>query len=631
MVERTLHARAAGRSAPAVSATEIAAIADADARENWQVMIAFRDHLLRHPTLEAAYLDIVRNGAGNTPPLFLNQLVHVILRNALDGCDDPFVLRAAELFFRTQRMTLHEGSLIAADEETIAGTNDHAGLAARLDARHSGRGRDRRSSTTRMPRAIGSAATSSTWRSISPPAGAGLRRWPRRCGAGSRTCSASRSTIEPLTELRDAKLTWYVGLDADGTRIGDVLWNGEELDEASAWRAWSGCSADLPRSAIVIGQGARRAGLSDPGDDADKLLRMKPQNLVDRPAGPPSGGGHMSASPLATHSGRRRGGAQQERESSGSISSGGRSRCCRRAGAPPWTELSDDGERATFYAGAADIELYRSETAYYRDNLATGRAAALGRAASDRSAIRPTSWSPSRPIRPKARLDRSRQQSGRDRCRCRSRSRRSLRRSSPSTMSSGSSSSASATAPIRKRWRGAGYGGSTMSDEEDFLSRWSRRKRDTADGMRRPRSRQPELRTVPQRRKPGPINPLPHARRGGRPAGAGIRPDESAARSNSIDAPIPTSRRFFARRAGGADPCGASTRLDSRSGDPRLRRARGERLGLHRSRRRCRVSARWIDSDEVRQLDRRDGRRIATGCRSRRKQPASGAGGKSAG
>ena len=38
--------------------------------------------------------------------------------------------------------------------------------------------------------------------------------------------------IEPLTELREA-LTWYVGLDAEGTRIGDALWNGEELDEAT--------------------------------------------------------------------------------------------------------------------------------------------------------------------------------------------------------------------------------------------------------------------------------------------------------------------------------------------------------------------------------------------------------------
>ena len=83
----------------------------------------------------------MRRGVGQTPPLFLNQLVHVILRNALDGCDDAYVLRAAELFFRPQRMTLHEGSLIAADEETIAGVNRHAGVAARVDARHSGRGR----------------------------------------------------------------------------------------------------------------------------------------------------------------------------------------------------------------------------------------------------------------------------------------------------------------------------------------------------------------------------------------------------------------------------------------------------------------------------------------------------------
>lgn len=39
---------------------------------------------------------------------------------------------------------------------------------------------------------------------------------------------------------------------------------------------------------------------------------------------------------------------------------------------PVWSKLTDDGERATFYAGAADIELHRTETANYRDNLATG-------------------------------------------------------------------------------------------------------------------------------------------------------------------------------------------------------------------------------------------------------------------
>ncbi len=38
----------------------------------------------------------------------------------------------------------------------------------------------------------------------------------------------------------------------------------------------------------------------------------------------------------------------------------------------PWTKLSDDGERATFYAGSAVIELYRTETPYYRSNLESG-------------------------------------------------------------------------------------------------------------------------------------------------------------------------------------------------------------------------------------------------------------------
>jgi hypothetical protein len=36
---------------------------------------------------------------------------------------------------------------------------------------------------------------------------------------------------------------------------------------------------------------------------------------------------------------------------------------------PPWTKLSDDGERATFFAGIAAIELHRTETANYRGNL----------------------------------------------------------------------------------------------------------------------------------------------------------------------------------------------------------------------------------------------------------------------
>ena len=40
--------------------------------------------------------------------------------------------------------------------------------------------------------------------------------------------------------------------------------------------------------------------------------------------------------------------------------------------AAPWTKLSEEGDGATFYAGAAEVELHRTETSNYRDNLASG-------------------------------------------------------------------------------------------------------------------------------------------------------------------------------------------------------------------------------------------------------------------
>ena len=59
-------------------------------------------------------------------------------------------------------------------------------------------------------------------------------------------------------------------------------------------------------------------------------------------------------------------------------------------GAPvvaPWTQLSTDGDMVAFYAGAAQVALYRTETAHYRDNLASGSPALW-------VALRPTNAEP---------------------------------------------------------------------------------------------------------------------------------------------------------------------------------------------------------------------------------------------
>src|SRR5258708_33968053 len=120
--EQSLYASLRAAPRRGITRAEISAIRDDDARENWELMIAFRDRLLGQRPLEAAYLDLIRRGVGNTPPLFLNHLVQLILRSLLDVCEHPFVLRAAELLFRPQRLAMHDGSLIAADNETIAVT-----------------------------------------------------------------------------------------------------------------------------------------------------------------------------------------------------------------------------------------------------------------------------------------------------------------------------------------------------------------------------------------------------------------------------------------------------------------------------------------------------------------------------
>ncbi len=293
-VERTLYSALLADPRMPVSASDIAAIADADARENWQMLIAFRDHLLRHKTLEAAYAELMRRDLGNTPPLFIAQLVHVILRNALDGVEDPEVVRAAELFFRTQRVTLHEGSLIAADEETVGGTNPASvsplvsmlGLPAEaeIDVLNA----DNAASYWERSDQFDMAIDLTTGRSGLEALAKAMQLWVAHI-------LGVDVTVEPLKELREVNLAWYVGLDADSTKIGDLLWNGEEIDETTMGRVVGLFRLTFRDPSVVLDKVKGEPVYLILSMAADKLIRMKPQNLVDRPADPSSGGGWLTA------------------------------------------------------------------------------------------------------------------------------------------------------------------------------------------------------------------------------------------------------------------------------------------------------------------------------------------------
>lgn len=278
-VERTLHGALLADPRLPVSASDIAAIADADARENWQLLIAFRDRLLRHKTLEAAYADLVRSGIGEFPSLFINQLVHVILRNALDGVTDTRVLRAGEMFFRTQRVTLHEQALIAADEETIGGINtapvtplvSMLGIPAEaeIDVLNEGNAGDYWERSDQFDMALDLTAGREGLEALAQA----MQRWIAHV-------LGVDVTIEPLTELQDVNLAWYVGLDADATKIGDMLWHGEEIDETTMSRVVGLFRLSFRDPSLMLDKVKGEPVYMILAMTPDKTIRMKPQNLV---------------------------------------------------------------------------------------------------------------------------------------------------------------------------------------------------------------------------------------------------------------------------------------------------------------------------------------------------------------
>lgn len=277
--EKSLHATLLADPRRKVSASEIAAIADADARENWALMTAFRDRLIQHATLESAYADLVRNGAGSTPPLFVNQLVHVILRNALDGCEDPFVLRAAEMFFRPQRLTLHEGSLIAADEETISGAGETPasplvsmlGIPAQADI--DVLSDDNAHFYWEHSDLFHTALDLTAGRRGLAALGEAIRHWISHM-------MAIDVDVEPLVEMRDVNFTWYVGLDAEGTRIGDALWNGDDIDDAAQSQVVGLFRLRFRDPHIVLENVGQEPVYLILAMSPEKVIRMKPQNLL---------------------------------------------------------------------------------------------------------------------------------------------------------------------------------------------------------------------------------------------------------------------------------------------------------------------------------------------------------------
>jgi hypothetical protein len=280
--EVELHRRLLETPRSAVSDADLAAVEDADTRFNFGVWLRFRDRLVRAPSLEAAYAACFA-GPVDIPPLFLDQLAHIVVRSVLDGTDDALEARAAELWFREQKVSIDEGRIMLADLETVqqhaSGSaygslgrliveaqtpmksvaldvldGDNAPLYWMRDQRHDfvvafNYGRPALAAFARV-----------------------MERWVRHF-------AGVEVAIEGLRDIRDRQWAWHIGLDAEATGILNDLWRGEDIEPGRLQRLVALFRLTFADAAAMRADVAGRPVYLALAMDEGNVVRMKPQNL----------------------------------------------------------------------------------------------------------------------------------------------------------------------------------------------------------------------------------------------------------------------------------------------------------------------------------------------------------------
>lgn len=278
--ERALHSRLTEHPRTSAGDEEVERIADANARENWQVYLRFRDHLLRAPTLEAAYASLFTGNAIAAPLVFINMLVKVILRGVLDGCEDAMQLRAAEMFFRPQKISIVEGVVLAADLALIEGRGMgnlgrwlmEKGVPVRsvelevLDERNAGSYFSRDESHDMLLAINGGRPGAQALCRV-------MEKWVEHF-------HRTRVTIVPAPEIAAENWVWHTGLDAEASALLNRIYRGAEAPSEDLSRLLALFSLSFAKAADARPELAGRQVYLGLAMSEDQVLRLKPQNLL---------------------------------------------------------------------------------------------------------------------------------------------------------------------------------------------------------------------------------------------------------------------------------------------------------------------------------------------------------------
>lgn len=282
--ERALHAALLAEPLRQVQNADLARLKDPDAGENYRVFLRFRDHLNKSGSIEAAYLGLFRPGAPGVPTMFVDHLAAAILRDLLEGGGDPFRARAAELFFRVQKATIREGSILLADEETVemlaAGQGfgslgalvTQAGTALRsvdmdILTRENGAGYWARSDRHDFVLDF----------SFTRP---GQDAFARVIELWVERLTGAAVQVHPVQTIRDERWVWHIGLDSTATAIMNDLYEGRSVADARLKQILALFRLEFRDPSLMLKRVEGRSVYLGLAMDKDGLVRVKPQNLV---------------------------------------------------------------------------------------------------------------------------------------------------------------------------------------------------------------------------------------------------------------------------------------------------------------------------------------------------------------
>jgi hypothetical protein len=279
-----------------VGVEELAGLADRDARENYAIVLRFRDHLVAAGTLEAAYRSLFIDAHGKAvdfaahglPPLFADQLVQIILRGILEPCSNGLQARAAELMFRVQRAHVDDGQVLLADLETI-----EARMAVTPNVPDFGNiGRLLAQAQTQLRKVeldvLADDNADCYWArderhdvalqlNFGRP---GLAALCRVIELWVMHFFRVRVRVEPVRGLDSARMRWFVGLDSVATMLMNDIYNGIAPDEERRRRILCMMKLEIDEAdEESSGQKSSPVYLSLAMDEQGNT-RMKPQNLL---------------------------------------------------------------------------------------------------------------------------------------------------------------------------------------------------------------------------------------------------------------------------------------------------------------------------------------------------------------